>query len=56
MGGPNNSDILQNWFLQKFGRPFLICRNFRTLRKLLLIDAEYIEMQWMMKNLGLENF
>ena len=114
-GGPNNSDILQNWFLpeirsplfnlykfqdsekslphscrmdwnlmndeefgskkllklkyrrgdqiiqtfckigspQKLGPPSLICRNFRTLRKVLLNHAEYIEMQGMSKNLGL---
>ena len=42
--------------LQKLGPPSLICRNFRTLRKVLLNHAEYIEMQWMSKNLGLENF
>ena len=38
---------------QKLGPPSLICRNFRTLRKVLLNHAEYIEMQWMSKNLGL---
>ena len=31
-------------FPQKFGTPSLICRNFKTLRKVLLIHAEYIEM------------
>ena len=41
---------------QKLGLPSLICRNFKTLRKVLLNHAEYIEMQWIMKNLGLENF
>ena len=30
---------------QKLGPPSLICRNFRTLRKVLLNHAEYIEMQ-----------
>ena len=114
-GGPNNSDILQNWFPpeissplfnlykfqdsskstpescrihwnamndeefgsrkllklkyrrgdqiiqtfckigspQKLGPPSLICTNFMTFRKVLLNHAEYIEMQWMSKNLGL---
>ena len=38
---------------QKLGPPSLICTNFRTLRKVLLNHAEYIEMQGMSKNLGL---
>ena len=41
---------------QKLGPPSLISRNFKTLRKVLLNHAEYIEMQWTTKNLGLENF
>ena len=41
---------------QKLALPCLVCRNFKTLPKVLLNHAEYIEMQWMIKNLGLENF
>ena len=41
---------------QKSGCPSLICRNFTTLWKVVLNHAEYIEMQWMTKNLGEENF
>ena len=41
---------------QKLGPPSLICTIFRTLQKVLLNHAEYIEMQWMTKKLGLENF
>ena len=33
-GGPNKSDFLQNWFPQKLGPPSLICKNFKSLRKL----------------------
>ena len=44
-GGPNNLDILQNWFPPKIKSPSLICRNFRTLKKVLLNHAENIEMQ-----------
>ena len=36
--------------------PSLICRNFKTVRKLLLNHAECIEIWWMTINLGLENF
>ena len=43
MGGPNNSDFLQNWFPQKLRLASLTCSNFKTLRKVLLNDAEYIE-------------
>ena len=43
-------------FPQKLGRPSLISRNLKTLRKVLLNHAQYIEMQWMTQNLGLENF
>ena len=42
-GGPNNSDFLQNRFPQKLGPPSLICRNFKDLRKILLNQAEIIE-------------
>ena len=38
---------------KKLGPPSLIWGNFRTLRKVLLNHAEYIEMQGMSKNLGL---
>ena len=41
---------------QKLGLPSLICRNFETLPKVLLNHANNIEMQWTMKNFGLENF
>ena len=41
---------------QKYGPPSLISANFKTLTKVLLDHAEYIEMQWMTKNLGLQNF
>ena len=54
--GTNNSDILQNWFLQKLGNSSLISINFNTLRKVLLNHEEHIEMEWMTKNLTLENF
>ena len=43
-------------FPQKLGPPCLISTNFKTLRKVRLNPAEYIEMQWTTKNLGLENF
>ena len=36
--------------------PSLIWGNYRTVRNVLLNHAEYIKMQWMSKNLGLENF
>ena len=43
--GPNNSDILQNWFLsQKLGLLSLILRNFKALRKVRLNYEEKIEM------------
>ena len=42
-GGPNNSDILQNWFPQKLGPPSLICRNLKTLREVLLNHTKCIE-------------
>ena len=42
-GGPNNSEFLQNWFPQKLSLPSLICRNFNTLRKVLLNHEECIE-------------
>ena len=42
-GGPNNSDILQNWFPKKLGPHSLIWRKFMTLTKLLLNHAEYNE-------------
>ena len=42
-GVPNNSDFLQNWIPQELGPPSLICRNFKTLRKVVLNHAEYIE-------------
>ena len=38
---------------QKLGPPSLICRDFTTLRKSFLIHAEWTEIQWMRKNLGL---
>ena len=41
---------------QKLGPPTFISRNFKTLRKVLLNHAEYIDKQWMTKNLGLKNF
>ena len=41
---------------QKLAPPSLIRTNFRALRKVLLNHAEYIEMEWMTKKLGLENF
>ena len=41
---------------QKLGPPSLICTNFMSFQKVLLNHAEYIEMQWMSKNFGLENF
>ena len=41
---------------QKLGPLSLISRNFKALRKILVNHAEYIEMQWTTKNLGLENF
>ena len=41
---------------QKLGPHGLICRNFGTLRLKLLNHAEYIKMQGIMKNSGLENF
>ena len=41
---------------QNLGAPFLISRNFKILRKVLLNHAEYIGMQWTTKNLGVENF
>ena len=41
---------------QILGSPTFISRIFKTLRKVLLKYAQYIEMQWMTKNLGLENF
>ena len=55
-GGQNKEDFLQNWFPQKLGPPFLICRNFKTLRRVLLNHAECIEIYWMTMNLGPENF
>ena len=41
---------------QKLGPLSLISRNFKALRKTLVNHAEYIEMLWTTKNLGLENF
>ena len=41
---------------QNLGAPFLISRNFKILRKVLLNHAEYTGMQWTTKNLGVENF
>ena len=41
---------------QKLGAPSLISRNFMTLRKALLNHEEYMEMEWMTKNFGLEKF
>ena len=41
---------------QQFGPPSFISRNFKTLRKVLFNHAQYIEIQWATKNLGLENF
>ena len=41
---------------QKLGPPYLICRKFRTLRKVFLIHAEWTGIQWLTKNLGLKNF
>ena len=38
---------------KKLSAPFLIFTNFMTFQKVLLNHAEYIEMQWMLKNLGL---
>ena len=40
---------------QKLGPLSLISRNFKALRKVLLNHAEYTEMQWTRKNLGLVN-
>ena len=40
----------------KIGSPSLICRNFKTLRKAFLIDAEWTEIESMTKDLGLKNF
>ena len=40
---PNNSNFHQNPFLQKLGPPFLIFRNFKTLREELLNHGECIE-------------
>ena len=51
-GGPNNSDILQNWFPPEVISRILIYTNLKTLRKVLLNHAEDIEMQWTTKNLG----
>ena len=42
-GGANNSDIVQNWSPQKLGHPSLICRNFKSLTKIILNHTEYIE-------------
>ena len=42
-GGQNNSAFLQNWFPQKLGPSSLDCRNLETSRKVLLNDAECIE-------------
>ena len=41
---------------QKLGPPSLICRNFKTLRKVLLNYKKCIEIEWMTMNLGLQNF
>ena len=41
---------------QKLGPPSLICRNFKTLSKVLLNHAEQIEMQVMTKNFSQQNF
>ena len=40
----------------KVGPASLICTNFKTLRKVILNHAEYIEIQGVTKKLGLENF
>ena len=42
-GPASNSDILQNWFPEKLGLTFLIWRNSKSLRKLLLSQVEYIQ-------------
>ena len=41
--GPNNSEILQNWFLQQISSPSLIYTNLKFLRELLLNHAKCIE-------------
>ena len=38
--------------LQKLGPPSLICRNFKTLRKIFLIHEEWTEIKSMTENLG----
>ena len=43
-GGPNNSDFLQNWFSLEIRFPSLICRHFKTLRKVPQNHAECIKM------------
>ena len=42
-GGPNNSDILQNWLPPLIRFPLFNLYNFATLRKVLLSHTEYIE-------------
>ena len=42
--GQNNSGVLQNWFFQEIRSLSLICRNFKSLRKILLNQVEFIEM------------
>ena len=41
---------------QKLGPLSLICRNFKTLNKVLLNHAEQIEIQLMTKNFSRQNF
>ena len=43
-------------FHQKLGLPSLICRNFKTLTKLLLNHAACIEISSMTENLDLQHF
>ena len=49
-GGPNNSDILQNWFPPEISPPppppSLICRNLKTLRS----TPESYKMHWNLMN------
>ena len=42
-GVANNSDFLQNWVPPEIRSPSLICRIFKTLKKVLLKHAECIE-------------
>ena len=51
-GGPNNSDFLQNWFPPEIRSLTLICGNAKSLRRLLLNQAECIEIERMTKKLA----